>query len=248
MKYNLNNKKPLILAITAISGLAALSASANVIVHNASTTVVEGDTLGVNQLIIPEYSGDVADLVSVQIIVTLSVPSFTLDVDNDAVDAASGNVQFFTIGSPNFDLAGANSFDGTDTLGDGYFSVATQNDAFTVTGNDTDNTATFDLDAGPDNHSFNTTVVNVGQVTARFVDASQFASWVGGGNVTFDIAADLGTDLNFTGGGGGGDVRFQGVIPSATFSVQVIYTDTIPEPSSALLGGLGLLFLLRRKR
>lgn len=249
MKNKLINKKPLGLALIAVSALAALPASANTYTYNDSTAVTEGGTLtGVNNLVIPEYNGNVADLVSVEITITLSVPSFDLIVDNDTDQVATGDVSFGTIGSVLYSIAGASTFDGTDTINGSYFNITTQTSSFSTAANDTDADTGFDNDAGPDNHLYSTTSVTVGQVTTRFMDASTFAGWTGAGNVTFDLAADFVSDLNVDPGGGSGVVRFQGVIPGATYSVQVRYIDTIPEPTAAVLGGLGLLGLLRRRR
>jgi hypothetical protein len=190
--------------------------------------------------------GGALTLTGVQITITLAVPTLSIVVDNDSANLANVTALFATVGSPTFSST-ASTFDGTDTVNPGYFSVTTQNSSFNVAGNDTDSTATFDDDGGPDNGSFTTAPVLVGQIATRDLSSATFASWTGVGNVDLTLNIDFVTDLNINSGGGGGDTRFQGFIPSATYLADVTYT-YIPEPSTALLGALGALGLLRRRR
>ncbi len=249
MNINSIKKTPLALALCAVTGLATMSSNADVYTFSDSASINEGGSLsGVNNIVVPKYFGSAANLVSVQLRITLSVPSFNIQVDNDATETTTGTVSFGTIGSVLYTSNGTSTFNGVDTLGGSNFSVATQSNGFNVTANDTDANTGFDFDSGPDNDAFSTATALVGQVSYRNIDAAVFSQWASGGNVTFDLAADFVTDLDVDTGGGGGAVRFEGVIPTATYFVEVIYTDTIPEPSAALLGGLGLLGLLRRRR
>jgi len=129
------------------------------------------------------------------------------------------------------------------------FSIATQTSTFNVQPQaGGDGLGTFENDGGVDVGSFTTTNVLVGSQN-RQISSFVFDNYTGIGDITYDIAADLVTNLNINSGGGTGEVLYQGVIPAATFAASVTYTYTpIPEPSAALIGGLGFLCLLRRRR
>lgn len=242
------------LLIGSLLGLTALSAQAvSTISYTDSVSVTEQSpttsTTGLNLLSLQQFDtqGGLLTLTNVQLIITLSVPTFTASVDNDSANLANVTVTFGTIGSVGFSST-VSTLDGTfNTLSGSNFSVSTQSSTFNVEANDSDSTATFDLDGGPDNGSFTTIPVLVGQISPRDINPLVWSQYTGTGTFGLDLAIDFVTDLNLNSGGGGGDVRFQGNIPSATYTAEVIYT-YIPEPSTALLGALGMLALLRRRR
>lgn len=236
------------MAVAAIAGFAPLLANAATVTFSDSTAVTEGGVLsGANLLNLAQFDPSLGTLTKVEIEVSLSLPSLDLVVDNDTDQASTVTTNFGTLGGTLFSST-ASTFDGTDTLAGSNFNVATQSSSFTVQATADDPTDVFNNDLGIDNGSFTTTPVNVGQLTLREINSFVWAQYTGTGTVDFDLAVDFVTDMNVNTGGGTGEVRFQGVIPTAVFSASVTYT-YIPEPSSAvLLGCLGVLGLLRRRR
>lgn len=197
-----------------------------------------------------QFDTTLGTLTGVQLVVTLTVPSFNLIVDNDSPNPASGNVVFGTLGGATF-TSTASTLNGTfATLSGSDFNVATQSASFTVLAQDSDSTEVFNNDGGLDNYSFTTSEVIVGQTTPRDINEIVWSQWTGSGTVDLDLTIDFATDMNLSGGGGGGgETRFQGSVPTSTFTSQVTYTyDAVPEPSAALLGALGMCALLRRRR
>lgn len=232
------------LTLATVAAFSAPAVSAATSTFSDTMTITEGanNVLNLTQF---DSMGGALTLTGVQITITLVVPSFSIVVDNDAANLANVTAQFATVGSPTFSST-ALTTNGIDSVNDSNFSVTTQNSSFDVAGNDTDSTTTFDDDGGPDNGTFTTSAVGVG-VNDRDLSSAAFADWTGVGNVDLTLNIDFVTDLNINSGGGGGDTRFQGFIPSATYFAEVTYT-YIPEPSTALLGALGALGLLRRRR
>lgn len=242
-----------IISLAAIAGLSFSAAQAATINFNDSISVTETGTLsGANVINLSQFDSDLGTLNSVTLNISLSLPSFNIVVDNDATALANVNVNFGTIGSVLFSSS-VSTFDGSGTISGSNFTIATQVDTFDVAANDSDSALNFDNDSGPDNGTFTTGSVNEG-VSTWLVDSAVFAAWQASspGTIAFEIAADFVTDLNVNSGGGGGDTRFQGTIPSATFTVDVTYDYTpVPEPSTfALLSGvcaLGFLAIRRRR-
>lgn len=238
-----------IIAMTAAVGFSTPAASALTVIYTDTISVTEGSTInGSNLLNLTKFNPALGTLNNVSITITLSAPSFNLIVDNDTDQAASGTVSFGTLGGSSFSST-ASTLDGDfNSLSGSNFNVATQSGAFTVAANTTDPTNVFNNDGDADNFTFTTNSVLVGQITTRQINELVWSQWTGAtGTVDLDLAVDFVTDLNVDPGGGSGVVRFQGTIPTSTYSAMVTYS-YIPEPSTALLGALGALGLLRRRR
>lgn len=241
--------KPRILAsFLATMAFGLVSANAATVSFNDTTPVLEGDSLGSNIINLNKFNPALGTLTKVEITITLSVPSLTIVVDNDATSLANVTAVFGTIGSVFFNSS-ASTYNGFDTLSGSNFSIATQNSTFDVAATVGDSDLEFNDDLGPDNGRFSTTAVLVGQTTPRVIDSGSWSQYSGAGTVNLDVAVDLVTNVNLNSGGGIGLARFEGAIPSATFASTVTYTYTpVPEPSAVLLGGLSVLGLLRRRR
>lgn len=245
----MKNKLP-IMALAALASFAVPAANAYTLMYSDSIGVIEGDTLtDVNRLHLTKFNTQgIYSLTKVEITITLSVPQVTITVDNDATQQATVTAFFGTLGPMFFGSSGTNiTSDGDATITVADFSIATQSSQFTVGANADDSTTQFDDDIGDDNESFVTSTVLVGQITPREIAASKWVQYTGAGTVDFDIAVNFTTDVNLDTGGGFGLARFEGEVPTATYSATVTYT-YVPEPGAALLGSLGLLALLRRRR
>jgi hypothetical protein len=233
--------------LTIAVAFAAPALNAASVVYNDTMSVTEGAT---NTLNLNKFNSALGTLTKVEVTVILSIPSFSIIVDNDSENSANVTVTFGTLGGVTY-TSSASTLDGSlTTLSGSNFNVATQSSSFTVGAQNTDPTDAFNNDSGGDNGSFTTSSVSVGQTTTREINSAAWIQWTGAsGTVDMELLIDFVTDMNINSGGSGGEVRFQGVIPSATYSAEVTYTYTaIPEPTAALLGGLGFLCLLRRRR
>jgi len=234
--------------------LAASSVAVNAATQTFSDIIViaENSSLdGTNVITLSQFDSNLGTLTSVTVIAALKVPSLSIVVDNDSEALAEVTTVFGTIGGISYSSSALAS-DGSNSIDSNDFNITTQNLTFSVEGNDTDSTSSFDVDGGPDNGSFTTTSVNNG-------DSVAVASFSWGnyedefpGSISYEIAVDFVTDMNVNTGGGGGATRYEGTIPSSTFEVALTYTYTpVPEPSSyaALLGlfALGLVCIRRRR-
>ena len=239
--------KLMTIAAAVIAGSAANAAT---ISFNATKGVVEGSSSGENILSLQKFDtmGGTRVLTNVAMTVTLSVPTYSMRVDNDSTTSANVTVVFGTLGSVGFSSS-SSTYNGLNTLSGSNFSVGVQTSPDTdVAANNSDASDAFNYDSGPDNYQFSTTAVLVGQTTNRMIDSAVWSQWTGVGNVNLDLVVDLVNTLNLNSGGEAGFVRFDGVIPSATFASEVTYTyNVVPEPSAVVLGGIGMLFLLRRR-
>ena len=87
------------------------------------------------------------------------------------------------------------------------------------------------------------TITKSGLDTQLFTDAPILAAFTGDGNVSLDARTLTNTLISYS---GGNTSAVQ--VTTAGLTGTVTYTYLVPESSSALLGGLGALALLRRRR
>jgi hypothetical protein len=185
--------------------------------------------------------GGLRDLDLVTISITLTKLDGALFVDNDSVNPASGNItQTVTISlSAAFGIVD-NSF---QPIGSGVQAVSTyfadlggdDGDTDTIVGNNDG----FQNDGGVDvdGTNFGPETTTVGATT---VNSATYGNYIGTG--TFDITIN---GLQGTSTASVGGAAFSGEPATATGSVTITY---VPEPSIAILGGLGILGILRRRR
>lgn len=163
---------------------------------------------------------------------------------------AFGSATFYEIDSDNSGLFGAAEFDGADlgtfTVGETLYLTGEQK-SFKNNGSDvTGHTLYWSLDGGSSflglNYNFEADLGGGDQRWGRANDGGLTANILDGltaGNYTLSVWSSISTngvdaDAEIFNSNGGSNYN-------ATFTV-------VPEPATALLGGLGLLALLRRRR
>jgi len=187
-------------------------------------------------LVFNQFNGDLADLVSVEVIVDLSVSGGNASVDNDGETSTTVDVEFGTsLGISSSDVS----------LLDGAFDPVTAgvnvltNPSLSLAANDGDDINQFDA-GGPD-FDMITGVAGMDS-DSGFINALFFGDYVGGG--TFSIDAIANTEFSISGGSA---VQGSFVNQTASGSVTVIY-NFVPAPGAAALFGLGGLAAARRRR
>lgn len=203
-----------------------------------STDSFSGNIDFSDTVILSQYDGNLADIASIEICYTLNADGGTVGIDNEGDASASISGDF----GVQLDVTGSSV-----TLLDGSFGPIL--DGFTssfvipptvLAANDGDNVSTFDI-GGPDYASFtssNTTASGAGTVNSQF-----YNQFIGNGTFSIDFQVDSLFNLS---GEGGSTIQFDSP-DQADGTVTVKYT-LVPEPSSAMLLGLGGLLLMRRKR
>ncbi len=191
---------------------------------------------GTAPLTFNQFDTSLGTLTSITITTNVTKTGGSLFVDNESATPASGNIsQSVTINLTSSSVGLVDA--GFSPIGTGV--TATSIYAASVGADDGDGPSvqTFGLDY--DGTSFGPT--STGQT--KDVNTAAFGGYQGLG--TYVINADGVQGFN-TSAIGGAAVA----IDPATVSgdVTITYTYTVPEPSSALLGGLGCLALLRRRR
>jgi len=184
-----------------------------------------------------QYNGDIADLISIEIIVNLSVQGGNALVDNDSNDPATVNVQFGTsVSVSSMDVNLINTM----------FNPIGANVAVLVNEVVNLDPTTGDPTDEPNNTGLPDSQLILGPVgmasSSDFVNAAVWAGYVGAG--TFNILVDGDTEFSISGGTG----VSAGFSPqTASGDITVIYK-FIPAPSTAALLGLAGLVGVRRRR
>jgi len=229
--------------------LLALACLAPATAWSQSTVITQSQSFGPNVLSFNDtlnfaaYSGSASDIFSVEWNYELNVDGGQLIIDNDGNTAATVNASFgadLTVGG------------GSLTLLDSAFSPiflnasTAANQAFNLGPNSGDAISDFDP-TGPDGATL--TVQNATSTGGGFINSTFFSQYANGA-INIDVLADTLSDIGSVGG-----VELASTPPTAngTITLKITLDDSqvppvVPEPSSALLGGLGLLALARRKR
>ncbi len=216
---------------TSLGGIA--SAATIVQTGNYSFTPTGNQTLTFNKF---DTMGGTRTLLNVTITTSVTKSGGSLYVDNDSASPASGSIsQSVTI---NLSATGASLLNeasdglvGSNVTANSFYSVSLSADdgdgaGYQAGGTDWGGTEFSDV------------------TTSQSETAGSTASFVGSGT-TFTIKAS-GTQATDTAAVSGVAGAFSPAVASGF--VTVTYTYSVPEPAAALLGGLGLLTLLRRRR
>ncbi|MEM1329848.1 MAG: choice-of-anchor E domain-containing protein [Planctomycetota bacterium] len=219
------------LAVAAVAG----TASAGMSISQTETFGPQAPNFS-STLTFDQYNGSVADLVSIEVIIDMSVSGGSATLDNDGETATSVDVEFGTsVGIASSDVS----------LLDGAFDPVTAgvsvltNPTVNLGANDGDDINAFNDDGGADNGS----VLGLAgsDNDSGFINTMFFSQYTGAG--TFDIIIDAQTEFGIFGGSA---VQGSFVNQVAEGSVTVIY-NFIPTPGTAALLGLGGLAAIRRR-
>ncbi len=214
---------------TTISLLVALSslqiASAASYTNYSSITVAGSSYSGYN---VAKFDASLGTLTGVQVTVPISELQGSALVTNPTLGTVSVNnfdSTYYVYGS-----SGSLGYTG-QVVGIGFSGVATSPDW---------NSTTI---GGSASQTFSVTPGQSYAVTPETITSTYWSAYSGSGNVTFEIK----NNFTITTTGASYTVDTSGA--GANSQVAVTYTYTpIPEPVAALLGGIGLITLFRRRR
>jgi hypothetical protein len=192
----------------------------------------------------PKFDPALGMLTGVTISIDLTKSGGSLMIDNDSLSEASGNIMQ-TVGvslSSETGLIAAGGFTAIPDISitSIYFATVAADDG---DGGAPDALTTYQP-GGPDNDG--TTFATETKSQSSNVNPLVFSQFIGTDNVTITANGFQNSDTTTMGG-----ASFAGGPATACGTVTVTYTFaplTIPEPSSALLGAVGALGLLRRRR
>jgi len=203
-----------------------------------STDSFSGNIDFTDTVVLNQYNGDINDIASIVICYTLNADGGTVGFDNEGETVANISGDFgveLDVISSSVNLLDANFA----PVLDGFTSTFVIPNT-TLAANDGDNITTFDV-GGPDFATFtstSTTASGSGAINSAF-----YSQFVGNGIFTIDFAVDSLFNLS---GEGGSTIQFDS--PNTANGTITVKYNLVPEPSSALLLGIGGLVMLRRKR
>lgn len=217
------------------TALTGFSTAATIVQTQNFSFVPTNNTL----LTFNKFDTSLGTLTSITISTNVTKSGGSLFVDNDSGTTATGSIsQSVTI----------NLTSGSVTLTDGALSpigvnITAQTDfAVSLAADDGDGAGYTVGGADFGGTNFESTSTN----ETKNVNTSVFGGYQGAGTYVIDAKGTQGTDTTAVGG-----AAFQGTPATASGDVTITYNYTpavIPEPASALLGGIGCLALLRRRR
>ncbi|GAA5119073.1 choice-of-anchor E domain-containing protein [Luteolibacter yonseiensis] len=227
---------PLILTAALIS-----AAPAATLIQTKSFAFLPDDS---QDLTYNKFDTSLGSLISVSVSVTLNKTGGQFEVDNDSTTAGTITLEHNVIGGLSVVSGdvGLLRDDLTAIGSNGSLTASSVMPAREVFGTSGDDTDTFDATGQSDYVRFNPADASVSDSGT----IASFAQSAFEGTGTFVLRANALQSVNVTGLGG-----LQQAITVANVSGEVTVTYNympIPEPASALLGGIGCLLLLRRPR
>jgi len=199
-------------------------------------------TLGLQRL----QLGAGETLLEIRVTLSNSKSGGSLAVDNETSYSGTVNVSqslLISLSSADVTLADASGDDILQNV------AARSTSTFTIGADDGDanpSAETFDI-GGVDYRliSFPTTVT---RTSNAFIGGTYWSEFLGAGTINVQLDASQSTSVGISGA-----VSQQTTPPTSSGFVTVRYTTTgsggaVPEPSAALLGGIGFLILFRRRR
>lgn len=223
-----------------MKALHTLTLAASLVGVCSAATIVQTQNFsfvpaGTAPLTFNQFDTSLGTLTSITITTNVVKTGGSLFVDNESATAASGNInQSVTINL----TSSVGLVDSTfSPIGTGV--TATSTYAASVGGDDGDGPSV--QTTGPDYDGTSFGPVSTSQT--KDVNTAAFGGYQGVGTYVINAGGVQGFDTSAIGGAAV-------AIDPATVSgdVTITYTYTVPEPSSALLGGIGCLALLRRRR
>lgn len=199
---------------------------------------------GSQDLTYNKFDTSLGTLTSVSVTISLTKTGGQFEVDNDSTESGFITLHHNVVGSLSVVSGGVSLVrdDLTSIGASGTLTASSSMSPQEVTGTSGDDTDTFDATGLSDYVRFNP--LHASATDSGTIASLAQAAFQGPG--TFVLGANALQSVNVTGLGG-----LQQAITVSDVSGEVTVTyhyDAIPEPASALLGGLGFLALLRRRR
>jgi len=231
-------------AALAVAVMFAFAANASAVLLPPQTVSTGTVVPNVDDVVLTfdQFSGNPADLTGVHISGTISITGGTLTADNDGAGAGTVNFELGVQGFVSSSDVSLTYLDGTTQFFNNIDAVSTGSQS--IGANDTDSTAGFDDDGGPDNAYFTGSAASAsdnGSILPTLWNVGT-KGYIGSG--TFDLLVDF-TSINSVTGTSGLAGSFTAVNSSFEGTVQY---EVIPEPASAALLGLSGVALLARRR
>lgn len=227
-----------LMAAAALAGFATSVASAATIVQSQAYSFTP---TGNDVLTFSKFNTNLGTLTAITITTELTKSGGSLFVDNDSVTPASGIVtQTITINLSSVNVALLTGDVVPQSIGQGVAAVSSY--SATVGADDSDGGG---YQAGGVDHD-GTSFGSVFTSDSDNVGSTYFGGYSTAGAGTFNITAagTQGIDISAIGGAAG---TFTPSVADGNVIITYVYT-AIPEPTTALLGALGVLGLLRRRR
>lgn len=234
--------KPLLL-LTLTASLAGLSSAAT-IVQTETFSFVPNDS---RALTFDRFDTTLGTLTSVTVSVDITKSGGRFEVDNDSETSGTINLTHAVIGSlSSSDVSLRKTGGGVVSVGQSGSITATSTlSGQSVSATTGDSNSTFNATGNTDYVLFEPTDVNVGDSgTIRSADLSDYEAV---GISSYDITFNPLQTVSATGLSG---LQQAFTVASVSGSVTVTYNyiAAVPEPGSALLGGIGVLLFFRRRR